>query len=119
MSLEFSILALAVLVLSVYSITHFLNNSFSEEDRTIDKIDIAAKTAVSMVNSGYNGTSVSRTISYSGVSWNKVDDGTYNVTIYIRGDEAEINSVEDFIINYIVESQNIDPNKYDINIIVQ
>ena len=82
-SFEFSIIVLSILLVSTITITYFLTSSFDEGTRTLDKIDLGAKTAVSFVNSGYNGTEPNGTIIYAGMTWNNIDNNYENITIRI------------------------------------
>jgi len=113
-SFEFSIIVLAILLMSSITLSYFLTSSFDEGTRTLDKIDIGAKTAVSLVNSGYNGINVNGTVSYAGMTWEEAN-GHYNVTIYVIN-TSSLNGVSEFIVNYTIESQNIDTSKFAINL---
>ncbi|WP_292460439.1 class III signal peptide-containing protein [Methanothermococcus sp.] len=112
-SLEFSILLLAILVMSSATIYYFIHNNFNEKNKTLDKIDIGAKTAVSLVNSGYNGTHTDYPIIYLGM---KYDANKTNIVIYIKNRSSVNNPTKNFIIDYIINSQNINSSKYNISI---
>ncbi|AEF96518.1 class III signal peptide-containing protein [Methanotorris igneus] len=114
-SLEFSLLVLVVLVVSMSLIVNIMNDLFNEEERIIDKIDIAAKTAVSLVNSHYNGTYANETLIYTGLTYNESNGSVY-VTIHIIPKNAINKDVGDFIINYIYDNQHINRSKYNISI---
>ncbi len=109
-SLEFSIVLLAIMVISMASIYYFLSNNFSSNDNTLDKIDIGAKTAVSLVNSRYNGTYNEYPITYLGMTYNS---DMSNITIYLASEKLS-SSAANFIIKYIYTNQKIDPSKYHI-----
>ncbi|ABR55143.1 conserved hypothetical protein [Methanococcus vannielii SB] len=113
-SFEFSIIVLAVLLMSTITLSYFLGDSFSEDTRTLDKIDLGAKTAVSLVNSGYNGTHVNGTVIYAGMTFEE-SGGKYNVTLYLIN-TSSLNFVSNFIVNYVVNSQNIDNTKFNITL---
>uniref|UniRef100_A9A864 Class III signal peptide n=1 Tax=Methanococcus maripaludis (strain C6 / ATCC BAA-1332) TaxID=444158 RepID=A9A864_METM6 len=115
-SFEFSIIVLSILLMSTITITYFLTSSFDEGTRTLDKIDLGAKTAVSLVNSGYNGTNVDGTIVYAGMTWEKSGNNYQNITVYITNTTPVNVGIGDFIKNYTVNSQNIDTDKYDFNV---
>jgi len=115
-SFEFSIIVLSILLVSTITITYFLTSSFDEGTRTLDKIDLGAKTAVSFVNSGYNGTEPNGTIIYAGMTWNNIDNNYENITIHIVNTTPIPSSTEAFIKNYVVNSQNINTTKYDFEI---
>ncbi|MBA2862430.1 class III signal peptide-containing protein [Methanococcus maripaludis] len=115
-SFEFSIIVLSILLISTITITYFLTSSFDEGTRTLDKIDLGAKTAVSLVNSGYNGTELDGTIIYAGMTWDKAGNTYANITVYITNTTPVPSSTGAFIKNYVVDSQNIDTTKYDFNI---
>ncbi|MBW9222777.1 class III signal peptide-containing protein [Methanothermococcus sp. SCGC AD-155-C09] len=116
LSLEFSILIMVILLLSSASIYHFLKDNINEEDRTLDKIEIGAKTAVSLINSGYNGTNVDYPIIYVGMEY---DSSKTNISIYLQNQSPLDNSTLSLIKDLIYDKQNIDRNKYNINIILR
>ena len=109
LSLEFSMILLVIMLLSLVSIYHFLNNDLNENDRVLDKIDVGAKTAVSLVNSRYNGTYNEYPISYLGMTSNGK-----NITIWVSTEQLSDQSRE-FIRNYIYDSQKID-DEYNITV---
>ncbi len=111
-SLEFSILLLAILTISIVSIYYFLNNNFDDKDRVLDKIDIGAKTAVSLVNSRYNGTYNRYPITYLGITY---DDSMTNITIHVSTNDLS-DSAKNFIINYTYNSQKINRSMYSISV---
>ena len=104
---------LVIMLLSLVSIYHFLNNDLNENDRVLDKIDVGAKTAVSLINSRYNGTYNKYIISYLGMKYNDND-----VTIYVSTEQLS-NQSRDFIRNYIYDSQKINKSEYTITVEVQ
>ena len=105
---------LIIMVLSIVSIYNFLENNFSEDDKTLDKIDVGAKTAVSLVNSRYNGTYNEYPISYLGMTSNGK-----NITIWVSTNNDNISeSARDFIIKYIRNNQKID-DEYNITVEVK
>ena len=113
-SLDFSMVLLIIMVLSIVSIYNFLENNFSEDDKTLDKIDVGAKTAVSLVNSRYNGTYNEYPISYLGMTSNGK-----NITIWVSTNNDNISeSARDFIIKYIRNNQKID-DEYNITVEVK
>ncbi|WP_421077256.1 class III signal peptide-containing protein [Methanothermococcus sp. Ax23] len=114
LSLEFSILLLAILVMSILSIYYFLNDNFNEKDRMLDKIEVGAKTAVSLVNSGCNGTHTDYPIIYLGM---KYDDTKTNISIYVKNRSSVDDYTKKFINYTIYNSQNINSSKYNINVI--
>ncbi|AEH06091.1 class III signal peptide-containing protein [Methanothermococcus okinawensis] len=116
LSLEFSMLILSIIVMSTFSIYYFLHNTFNEKERTMDKIDIGAKTAVSLVNSNYNGTYTRYPLIYLGM---KYDNSKTNVTIYIINRSPVNSYTNNFIINYIINTQHINNSKYNISISYQ
>jgi uncharacterized protein (UPF0333 family) len=109
-SMEFSILFLVIMVMSMATIYHFLSNNFNSKDVTLNKIDVGAKTAVSLINSGYNGTYNEYPITYLGM---KYDSTMTNITIIVYTPKLS-DSARDFILKYIYNNQNIDPNEYNI-----
>ena len=114
LSLEFSVLLLVILVLSLTSIYHFMDNNLDRKDRDLDKIDIGAKTAVSLVNSRYKGIEVEYPITYLGMSY---DSDKTNITIYIKSQSPLDNSTINTIRDLIYERGEVDPNIYTINIV--
>ncbi|HIP16867.1 MAG TPA: class III signal peptide-containing protein [Methanothermococcus okinawensis] len=114
LSLEFSILMMVILVMSVVSIYYFLENTLNEEDRTLDRIEIGAKTAVSLVNSGYNGTNVDYPIIYVGMNYSSET----NISIYLKNQSPLDYSTLSFIRDLIYDNQNINRSKYNITIIL-
>ena len=115
LSLEFSVLLLVILALSLASIYHFMDNNLDKRDRDLDKIDVGAKTAVSLVNSRYKGIDVEYPITYLGMSY---DSEKTNITIYIKSQSPLDNPTLGRIKNLIYERANVDPNMYDINIVI-
>ncbi|WP_459201781.1 class III signal peptide-containing protein [Methanococcus sp. CF] len=115
-SFEFSIIVLSILLISTITITYFLTSSFNEASRELDKIDLGAKTAVSLVNSGYNGTGLDETLIYAGMTWDEEDNKYVNITIYITNTTPVPNGTRDFIRNYVIDSQEIDTSKYNFTI---
>jgi len=115
LSLEFSVLLLVILALSLASIYHFMDNNLDRRDRDLDKIDVGAKTAVSLVNSRYKGIDVEYPITYLGMSY---DSEKTNITIYIKSQSPLDNPTLGRIKNLIYERANVDPNMYDINIVI-
>jgi len=113
LSLEFSMILLVIMLLSLVSIYHFLDNNLNENDKVLDKIDVGAKTAVSLVNSRYNGTYNEYPISYLGMTSNGK-----NITIWVSTEQLS-NQSKDFIINYTYNSQKINRSKYNITVEVQ
>jgi uncharacterized protein (UPF0333 family) len=109
LSLEFSMILLVIMLLSLVSIYHFLDNNLNENDKVLDKIDVGAKTAVSLVNSRYNGTYNEYPISYLGMTSNGK-----NITIWVSTEQLSDQSRE-FIKNYIYDSQKID-DEYNITV---
>jgi len=116
LSLEFSVLMIALLLISTASIYHFLTDNVNEEDRTLDKIEIGAKTAVSLINSGYNGTNVDYPITYLGMAY---DSSKTNISIYLQNQSPLDNSTLSFIRDLIYDKQNINRSKYNITIILK
>ena len=114
LSLEFSVLLLVILVLSLTSIYHFMDNNLDKRDRDLDKIDIGAKTAVSLVNSRYKGIEVEYPITYLGMSY---DINKTNITIYIKSQSPLDNSTINTIRDLIYERGEMDPNIYNITIV--
>ena len=100
---------LVIMLLSLVSIYHFLDNNLNENDKVLDKIDVGAKTAVSLVNSRYNGTYNEYPISYLGMTSNGK-----NITIWVSTEQLSDQSRE-FIKNYIYDSQKID-DEYNITV---
>jgi len=115
LSLEFSLLTLLILTVSVISIVHFINNNLDERSRDIDKIDIGAKTAISLVNSGYNGSNIEQYIIYLGMSY---DPSKTNISIYIKNQSPLDSSTIDLIERLIYERADVDPNIYNITVVV-
>ncbi|MBA2858967.1 uncharacterized protein (UPF0333 family) [Methanococcus maripaludis] len=115
-SFEFSIIVLSILLISTITITYFLTSSFDEGTRTLDKIDLGAKTAVSLVNSGYNGTQTEGTLIYAGMTWDTAGNNYENITVYISNTTPVPDDTRVFVKNYTVETQGIDTTKYDFNI---
>ncbi|ABR56461.1 conserved hypothetical protein [Methanococcus aeolicus Nankai-3] len=112
-SLEFSMVLLVIVLLSVVSIYNFLNDNFDEEDKTINKIEVGVTKAVSFVNSRVNGTYVKYPISYLGMSYN---ENKTNISIYIRNGSSVNLYTKNFINSTIYNDQNINYSKYKINI---
>jgi uncharacterized protein (UPF0333 family) len=115
-SFEFSIIVLSILLISTITITYFLTSSFDEGTRSLDKIDLGAKTAVSLVNSGYNGTQAEGTLIYAGMTWDNAGNNYENITVYISNTTPVPDDTRLFVKNYTIESQDIDTTKYDFNI---
>ena len=113
LSLEFSAILSVMILLSTMSIYHFLDNNLSEKERTLDKIGVGAETAVSLVNSKYNGIYNKYPVSYLGMKYNDND-----VTIYVSTEQLS-NQSRDFIRNYIYDSQKINSSEYTITVEVQ
>ena len=116
LSLEFSILMMTILLISISLIYHFLSNNLNEEDRTLDKIEIGTKTAISLINSGYNGTNVDYPIIYLGMAY---DSSKTNIFIYLKNQSPLDCSTLSLIRNLIYTKQNIDQNKYNITLILK
>jgi uncharacterized protein (UPF0333 family) len=113
LSLEFSAILLVMILLSTMSIYHFLDNNLSEKERTLDKIGVGAETAVSLINSKYNGTYNKYPVSYLGMKTNGE-----NITIYVYAKQLS-NQSKDFIVDYTYNSQKINRSKYYITVEVQ
>ncbi|HIQ38458.1 MAG TPA: class III signal peptide-containing protein [Methanothermococcus okinawensis] len=115
LSLEFSILLLVILTLSIASIYHFMNNNLDKRDRDLDKIDIGAKTAISLVNSRYNGSNVEYPILYLGMSY---DSDKTNISIYIKNQSPLDISTINLIERLIYDRADVDPSIYNITIVI-
>ncbi|WP_423793237.1 class III signal peptide-containing protein [Methanocaldococcus indicus] len=105
LSLEFAIIFLGILVLSIVTIYNFLNITLFPNDSLstidIEKISSTARTAINLVNSGYRG--FNETVYYVGITY----EG-YNVTVYITPNVSE--DVKNFIVSYIKNNSNINKN---------
>lgn len=115
LSLEFSLLLFVILILSLASIYHFINNNLDERSRDLDNIDIGAKTAISLVNSGYNGSNVGYPILYLGMSY---DSNRTNISIYIRNQSPLDASTLYLIERLIYDRSGVDPDEYNITIVI-
>ncbi|WP_456372272.1 class III signal peptide-containing protein [Methanocaldococcus sp.] len=112
-SLEFAILFLVILVVSIIYIYNFLSNNLTKEDINLDKIDIAAKSAVILVNSNYNGIHSNVTLVYGGLSWS---GNKKNITIYISPRSYVTVQIKNFIISYIYNTTKINSSEYNITV---
>ncbi|MCQ6253499.1 MAG: class III signal peptide-containing protein [Methanocaldococcus sp.] len=113
-SLEFAILFLVILVVSIIYIYNFLSNNLTKEDINLDKIDIAAKSAVILVNSNYNGIHSNVTLVYGGLSWS---GNKKNITIYISPRSYVTVQIKNFIISYIYNTTTkINSSEYNITV---
>ncbi|GBF36065.1 class III signal peptide-containing protein [Methanofervidicoccus abyssi] len=115
LSFEFSVLLLVILVLSIASIYHFMNNNLNNRDRDLDNIDIGAKTAISLVNSGYNGSNVEYPILYLGMSY---DPDKTDISIYIKNQSPLDDSTLNLIRRLIYDRSHVDPNVYNITVVI-
>ncbi|XRO74844.1 class III signal peptide-containing protein [Methanocaldococcus sp. 28A] len=112
-SLEFSILFLFILLISLITISYFLLQNFSKDDLVIDSVDSAAKTSVLLINSGYNGIHSNTTLIYVGISWS---DDKKSIYIYISPDNVT-SEIKNFIKSYIYNTTKINQSVYNISII--
>jgi len=112
-SLEFSFLFLAILLASIITISHFLSQNFSKDDKVISDVENAAKTAVILANSGYNGINPNVTLIYGGISWS---EDKKNIYIYISPKSYITPEIENFIINYTYNVTKINQSVYNITI---
>ena len=112
-SLEFAILFLTILLVSVVYLNNFLSKNFTNEDVNLDKIDIAAKSAVILVNSNYKGIHSNVTLVYGGLSWS---GNKKNITIYISPRSYVTVQIKNFIINYIYSTTKINSSEYNITV---
>jgi uncharacterized protein (UPF0333 family) len=112
-SLEFSFLFLAILLASIITISHFLSQNFSKDDKVISDVENAAKTAVILANSGYNGINPNVTLIYGGISWS---EDKKNIYIYISPKSYITPEIEKFIINYTYNVTKINQSEYNITI---
>ncbi|ACX72003.1 Protein of unknown function DUF361 [Methanocaldococcus vulcanius M7] len=110
-SLEFSFLFLVIMLVCIISISHFLSQNFTEEDRVINEVENSAKTAVILINSGYNGINPNATLIYGGISWS---DDKRELYIYISPKEYITPNIRNFIVDYIYNSTDINRSKYVI-----
>ncbi|XRO76389.1 class III signal peptide-containing protein [Methanocaldococcus sp. 10A] len=113
-SFEFSILFLAILLISLITISHFLLQNFSKDDWVIDSVDSAAKTSILLINSGYNGIHPNITLIYGGISWS---DDKKSIYIYISPKDYVTNEIKNFIKGYIYNTTKINQSVYNITII--
>ena len=114
LSLEFSVLLLVILTLSLVTIYHFLDKNLDTRDRDLDKIDIGAKTAISLVNARYNGTSIDYPIVYLGMTYNL--DKTH-ITIYVKSQSPLDPSTRDLIRDLTYERAGVDTRHYHITVV--
>ncbi|ADC70004.1 Protein of unknown function DUF361 [Methanocaldococcus sp. FS406-22] len=112
-SLEFSFLFLAILLASIITITYFLSQNFSKDDKIISDVENAAKTAVILANSGYNGINPNVTLIYGGISWS---EDKKNIYIYISPKSYITPEIENFIVGYIYNTTKINQSEYNITI---
>jgi uncharacterized protein (UPF0333 family) len=113
LSLEFSFLFLAILLASIITINYFLSQNFSKDDKVICDVENAAKTAVILANSGYNGINPNVTLIYGGISWS---EDKKNIYIYISPKSYITPEIENFIINYTYNVTKINQSVYNITI---
>ncbi|ENN95781.1 hypothetical protein J422_05963 [Methanocaldococcus villosus KIN24-T80] len=111
-SLEFTFVFFVILLTSLITIANFLSKNFTIEDWEIDKIDNAAKTAVMLINSRYEGVCTNTTLIYSGIKWNK---GNKVISIYISPRDAVDDRIRDFILSYIENNTNIEGYNITVN----
>lgn len=114
-ALEFALLMFIILVLSIATVYHFINNNLDEKNRNLDKIDMGAKTAISLINSGYNGSNVEYPIIYLGMSY---DSDKTDITIYIKNQSPLDISTLNLIERLIYDRSGVDPNRYNITIVI-
>ncbi|HID47766.1 MAG TPA: class III signal peptide-containing protein [Methanothermococcus okinawensis] len=114
LSLEFSVLILVMLILSLATIYHFLDNNLDRKDRDLDKIDIGAKTAVSLVNSGYNGIYLEYPVIYLGMTYSP--DKTY-ITLYIKNQSPLDKSTLELIEDLTYERADVNQSIYRITVV--
>ncbi len=118
-SLEFSLLLLLMITLSTITIYGFLKNNLDEDSRDLSKIDIAAKTSVMLVNSGYNGTYTKYTVDYLGMKYNKEYNNITNNTVYyvrIYISPTISNDISNFIKDYTYKKSGVNMSKYNITV---
>ncbi|CAB3287672.1 conserved protein of unknown function [Methanocaldococcus lauensis] len=116
-TLEFSILFLAILIMSLVTINNFISKNVSKDDLIINQIDIAAKSAVILINSNYKGLHLNTTLIYGGISWSENKKDIY---IYISPKDLVSNDTKNFIIeyvkNYVYNTTKINISDYNITI---
>ncbi len=112
-SLEFSILYLAILIVCLISISYFLSANFTKDDKVINDVENAAKTSVILVNSGYNGIIPNDTITYAGISWS---DDKKNIRVYISPKNYITPKIKDFIEDYIYNTTKVNKSEYNITV---
>ncbi|HII59003.1 TPA: class III signal peptide-containing protein [Methanocaldococcus jannaschii] len=112
-SLEFSFLFLAILLASIITISHFLSQNFTKDDKVISDVENAAKTAVILANSGYNGINPNVTLIYGGISWS---GNKKNIYIYISPKSYITPEIKNFIVSYIYNVTKINQSEYNITV---
>ena len=114
LSLEFSVLLLVMITLSLATIYHFLDNNLDMKDRELERIDVGAKTAVSLINSRYNGTNLDYPIVYLGMTY---DSSKTNITIYIKNQSPLDNSTLGLIKDLTYEKAKVNSSKYQMKVV--
>ncbi|ADG13014.1 Protein of unknown function DUF361 [Methanocaldococcus infernus ME] len=113
-SLEFTILLLAIIVLSTVILSNFLKENVGSFDFNIVKIDNKAKEAINLLNSGYP-YQLNTTLLYIGMKWEKINDSFINITLGVSPDIND--SIKNFIINYIYNETGVNRSVYRLNLI--
>ncbi len=103
LSLEFAIVFFGILLISLVSITNFLDNNLTKESLDYDKIASSARAAILLLNSGY--------LNYSGDTINYLGYYVINdsiIEVYIT---PNISSVyKNFIVSYIKDTTQLSKN---------
>ncbi|ACV24744.1 class III signal peptide-containing protein [Methanocaldococcus fervens] len=110
-SLEFSFLFFAILLTSLVTISLYLSQNLSEDDLVINDVENAAKNAIILANSGYNGMNPNITIIYGGISWS---DDKKTIYIYLSPKPYITQEIKNFVIGYIYNTTNTNKDKYNI-----
>jgi uncharacterized protein (UPF0333 family) len=101
LSLEFSVMVLAILVISYAMTSHFMNDVLNQQVKNVGDVDILAKSAVSFLNAGYNGSNA-RVYFIRSEIINR--EGEYDITIVLANDTPISDSDKKYLRDYITDN---------------
>ncbi|MBP2143179.1 uncharacterized protein (UPF0333 family) [Methanococcus voltae] len=101
LSLEFSVMVLAILVISYAMTSHFMNDVLNQQVKNVGDVDILAKSAVNFLNAGYNGSDARLYFIRSEII-NR--EGQYDITIVLANDTPISESDKEYLRDYITDN---------------
>ncbi|MCS3900678.1 class III signal peptide-containing protein [Methanococcus voltae] len=105
LSLEFSVMVLAILVISYAMTSHFMDEVLDQQVKKVGDVDVLAKSAVNLLNSGYNGSEASLYFIRSEII-NR--EGQYDITIVLANDTPVSENDKNFLKDYIEDNVSAD-----------